>query len=223
MEQRTLDKAIARFRGFDLDGGQLALDFTNTVDWRNTEKEHEWLKGYPDLLGWGLRVELLSAESARELAEKAERQKTEAEAVLVRARELRELLFRIFEGVIEGRRAAPEDWRRFNREIQEAMSSAAIEAGDGAYSWSFAQQSNRLDFYRGPVLKAAADLLVDGDLSRLKRCSTPDCQWLFVDASKNNSRRWCDMQSCGNRAKARRFYQKARQYGEKPETPGRTH
>jgi len=222
MHRQTLIQAIERFRGFGLDGGQLALDFTNTVDWRNTEKEHEWLEGYADLLGWGVRVGLLTAESAGELSQTAKARKPEAEALLLRARELRELLFRIFEGVIEGRPAAAENWRQFNQEMQSAMGSAAIEAQDGEYVWSFARQTNRLDFFRGPVLKAAADLLVGGDHSRLKRCSTPDCQWLFVDTSKNNSRRWCDMQSCGNRAKAKRYYQKARQSRGKPERQGNT-
>jgi predicted RNA-binding Zn ribbon-like protein len=211
MEQRTLDEAIDRLRGFDLDGGQLALDFTNTLEWRNTEKEYEWLEQYGDLLGWGVRVEFLTAESAKALWLKAERRAQQAADTLVCARELRESLFRVFYAVIAGQPPADRDWRHLNREVQAAMSTAAIGVRNESYLWSFPDAARRLDFFRGPVIKAAADLLIDGDHSRLKRCSTPDCQWLFVDTSKNRSRRWCDMQSCGNRAKARRYYRKTRE------------
>ena len=90
------------------------------------------------------------------------------------------------------------------------MSRGGILAREGRFVWVFDSGAERLDFFRGPVLKAASDLLTEGNLSRLKRCGTPDCQWLFLDTSRNNSRCWCDMQSCGNRAKARRHYQKTR-------------
>jgi predicted RNA-binding Zn ribbon-like protein len=212
MAERNLDGAIERFLRFDLDGGQLCLDFTNTVDWRNTDKQHEWLNEYQDLLAWGVRVGLLEREVAQRLEQRAAEEPDQARAVLRGARELRELLFRIFNTVIEGGIPGPEDWRAFNKEVQSAMGSAVIEAYGGGFAWSFGHEMGSLEFYRGSVLKAAADLLLDGDRSRLKRCGTPDCQWLFLDTSKNNSRKWCDMQSCGNRAKAKRFYQKSR-YG----------
>ncbi len=216
MDSRTLEGSIDRFLQFDLDGGQLALDFTNTVDWRGTAKEHEWLKEYLDLLGWGVRVGLLNKEEAEALARKAERESAEAQKVLREGRELRELLFRVFNSVIQESTPSPGDWGDFNRAVRTAMGGAEIEARDGRFFWSFAHETDRLDFFRGPVLKAASDLLIDADLSRLKRCSTPNCQWLFLDASKNNSRRWCNMQSCGNRAKAKRHYRKSRQaHGER--------
>jgi predicted RNA-binding Zn ribbon-like protein len=211
MEPGALEAAVAAFRSFALDGGQLALDFTNTVDWRRTEKEHEWLKTYPDLLGWGVRVGLLGREMAETLAQSAQGEPDEAARALLQARELRELLFRVFNAVVEDRPPEPEDWRRFTEAVRTAMASAEIARKNGGFFWSFDHEMQRLDFFRGPLLKAASELLIDGDLSRLKRCGTPDCQWLFLDTSKNNSRRWCDMQSCGNRAKARRHYQRARQ------------
>jgi len=210
MPERALDGAIEAFLQFDLDGEQLSLDFANTVDWRNTPRQHEWLNEYADLLAWSVRVGLLDREAAELLAGKAAKQPAEARAVLGRARELRELLFRVFNTVIEGGTPELEDWRAFNHEVQAAMGTAVIAAREDGFAWSFDHEMQSLEFYRGPVLKAAADLLLAGELSRLKRCGTPDCQWLFLDTSKNNSRRWCDMQSCGNRAKAKRYYQKSR-------------
>jgi predicted RNA-binding Zn ribbon-like protein len=208
--QPQLEESIAKFLSFDLDGGQLALDFTNTIDWRHTAKEYERLNGYTDLLGWGVRVGLVDRREAEVLAQKAAEAAPEARAVLAEACELRELLFRVFDSVIRQAPLDPGDWDRFNRELGKAMSRGGILAREGRFVWVFDSGAERLDFFRGPVLKAASDLLTEGNLSRLKRCGTPDCQWLFLDTSRNNSRCWCDMQSCGNRAKARRHYQKTR-------------
>jgi predicted RNA-binding Zn ribbon-like protein len=61
------------------------------------------------------------------------------------------------------------------------------------------------------VVKSAGDLLISGELDNVRVCSAPDCQWLFLDTSKNHSRRWCDMKGCGNRAKVRRHYERKKQ------------
>jgi predicted RNA-binding Zn ribbon-like protein len=61
-----------------------------------------------------------------------------------------------------------------------------------------------------PIMKAANNLLTSPHLSRIRQCSDKTCRWLFLDHSKNHSRRWCSMQICGNRSKAGRFYAKLR-------------
>ena len=61
-----------------------------------------------------------------------------------------------------------------------------------------------------PVAKSAADLLTSERLERVRECAGGTCGWLFIDASKNHSRRWCDMRDCGNAAKAKRHYHKKR-------------
>jgi predicted RNA-binding Zn ribbon-like protein len=66
-----------------------------------------------------------------------------------------------------------------------------------------------------PIVDAAADLLVRGEPERIKTCGSATCGWLFLDLSRNRSRRWCDMKDCGNRAKARRHYARRK---ETPET-----
>jgi predicted RNA-binding Zn ribbon-like protein len=72
-----------------------------------------------------------------------------------------------------------------------------------------------MDWVLNPVIRSAADLLVSVDLKKLKFCSDPMCRWLFLDISRNQSRRWCDMKDCGNRAKAKRFYQKKQRIKER--------
>ncbi len=73
------------------------------------------------------------------------------------------------------------------------------------YAWTWADDPNALDRMLWPLVRSAAELLVTGDLSRVRVCGGERCGWLFVDTSKNRSRRWCDMQDCGNVAKVRRF------------------
>ena len=63
-----------------------------------------------------------------------------------------------------------------------------------------------MDLFLDPIIKSAADLLVSPELKRVKQCADDACGWLFMDKSRNNSRRWCSMKDCGNRAKAHRHY-----------------
>jgi predicted RNA-binding Zn ribbon-like protein len=68
-----------------------------------------------------------------------------------------------------------------------------------------------------PVVESAADALVVGELGRVRRCADARCPRVFHDGTKNGRRRWCDMATCGNRAKAARHRVRMRQAG--AETP----
>jgi predicted RNA-binding Zn ribbon-like protein len=61
------------------------------------------------------------------------------------------------------------------------------------------------------VARAAADLLVSPERALVRECASGTCSWLFVDRSRTHQRRWCSMKTCGNRAKARRFYTRRRE------------
>ena len=61
-----------------------------------------------------------------------------------------------------------------------------------------------------PVLWSAADLLLKGDPARIRQCANEKCRWVFLGVSKAGARRWCTMNSCGNRAKAHRHYHKTK-------------
>lgn len=209
-----LEERIRRFQRFDLDGGHPALDFTNTVDWRGTEREYEWLANPLDLAAWGLRVGLLSHEEAGELAQSAVQNPAQAARALSSARRLREALFRLFKALLEREEPRPEDLRLFNGQLRRALSRQSMQAPDsethGAYRLGFLDEGDPLQRFLFRLLGQAAELLTTADAHRLKVCSTPECGWLFLDTTKNASRRWCDMASCGNRAKAQRFYRKKR-------------
>lgn len=190
---------------FDFSGGALCLDFANTLGDRPRSAEehlHEWR----DLVAWAEQAGVLSApEAVAVRAAGAKDQKASAKA-LARALALREALYRIFAGLAGGQPASRADVELLNAELASAMPHARIGARDGAFAWTWADSKPSLDRLLWPVARSAADVLVSPDCVRLRECASHVCSWLFLDRSPTQRRRWCSMKTCGNRAKARRFY-----------------
>ena len=192
----------------DLAGGDLCLDFTNTVSSRGAPGEHDYLDSYDDLLAWGAHAGALDGGVAARLGEAAAVRADEARAVLARARALREALYRIFAAHAAGRIPAPGDLALLNTELSRALAQRRIAHAAGAFAWEWEERRPALDRVLWPVALAAADLLVSGELARVHQCENGTCGWLFVDRSKNRSRRWCSMKDCGNVTKVRRYRSK---------------
>ena len=193
-------------------GGELCLDFTNTVDWRNDNKrQKEWLNDFSDLILWSRHAGIIEEKTAQALSLKAWQQPDKAKQLYKKAIELREILFHIFSFLAIERK--PEDYNLsiFNRFLVEAMAKSCLVSLQDGFTWSFCQDPDSMDFILNPIIKSAADLLVSPDLKHLKICADDCCGWLFIDMSRNYSRRWCNMKDCGNRAKAHRYYQRKRQ------------
>lgn len=194
-----------------LEGGSLCLDFTNTLSWRESSKRRDLLNRFSELVLWGLHVGILEESDRQELLEKASQNSDEAKRVYERAMVLRELLFRLFSSIVKETNAEEEELSEFNSYFSNTMSRACcIRASDEGFAWSFCETKDSLDYMLDPIVKSAADLLISPDLKRVKICADRDCGWLFVDKSRNSSRRWCNMNDCGNREKARRHYQRTR-------------
>jgi predicted RNA-binding Zn ribbon-like protein len=128
--------------------------------------------------------------------------------VFARALRLREAIFRIFVAVIADASPAAADLERLNDELALALPHLRIVPDEHGFDYRFDAADGALDRPLWPVARSASELLATGDLGRVKRCTSDECDWLFVDLSKNRSRRWCDMRDCGNRAKARRYYRR---------------
>ncbi len=190
--------------------GQLCLDFVNTVDPRHGDNAHEYLLSYSDLLAWGYYVEVLTESKVQSLLQKAVRQPAIATIVFQRALTLREALYRIFSSIREGRSSNSEDIAILNATLSEGMAQAQLlSTPDGSFVWTWSENNHALDIVLWPVARSAAELLTSEDRVRVKECPGNDgCGWLFVDTSRNHKRRWCDMEGCGNRAKARRHYER---------------
>jgi predicted RNA-binding Zn ribbon-like protein len=189
-------------------GGRLCLDLVNTVNWRNSNHPQERLSKYTDLVSWSQHTGILTDNEARDLLRKADLRPTEAKAVLERAIILREALYRIFSAITNHHLSSDPDITILNTELADAMTHLQITPKIGSYFWTYAFKDNALDQMLWSVMRSAADLLTSDKLDRICRCAEEDCGWLFLDMSRNRSRKWCDMKDCGNRAKARRHYQR---------------
>lgn len=190
---------------FEFVGGSLALDMTNTVGGaRGHESETEFLKNYSDLLRWALQAGLVTSDEAAELNAMSLDRGPEAEGVLERARNLREALYRIFLEVAFDRKAAEADIVLLNQELAVGLQRACIKSTAAGYLWGW-NRAKELDAILAPVADAAARLLASPSLSRVRQCASDTCSWLFLDETKNHSRRWCNMKTCGNVHKVRRF------------------
>jgi predicted RNA-binding Zn ribbon-like protein len=195
---------------YEFVGGSVALDFANTLGGMHSAPTHEHLVEYKDLVEFGRSAGTLSAAEARRLTQEAARQPARAGAVLRRAVALRETIWRVFDAFAKNARADASDLATIQEEEVTALKHARFEqTGSGvSYGWS---DDLALDRPLWDVARAAAELLrSQPDLARLRECGSDTCEWLFIDRSRNHSRRWCDMKDCGNAAKVRRFRQRKR-------------
>ena len=202
-EFEELDIAMPDFG--ELTGNWLSLDFTHTLDERYSAQPEELLRSYSDLVAWGIYHQLLTKHEAQHLLHLAKQRPGEAAAALVRAVDAREAIYRIFYAISEGEEPPESDVAHLNALLAGAMSHACLVRKDDGYVWDW-QKEGELDVLLWQVVRSAADLLISDKLDDVRACAAEDCRWLFLDTSKNHSRRWCDMQTCGNQAKARRHY-----------------
>jgi predicted RNA-binding Zn ribbon-like protein len=201
-----MEENIKQEQIFDLTGGLLCLDFANTLDNRTEIHPQELLNSYNDLVLWSQQAQVLTEQEARRLLEKATHSPSEASRVLKRAVAIREAIFRIFKAVAEDESPEDEDLVTLSAMVAEAQKHAQIVPNTNGFRWDWAGKPSDLDCMLWPVVRSAADFLTSDDLDTVRVCASDSCNWLFIDTSKNHSRRWCNMKSCGNREKARRFY-----------------
>jgi predicted RNA-binding Zn ribbon-like protein len=195
---------------FEFVGGSLALDLANTLGGMHTAPTHEHLVEYKDLVDFVRSAEAVSPSQARALLEEAGRQPLRAAAVLRRAVVLREAIWRVFDAFAKNARADASDLALIHDEELAALRRARYQqVGSGVrYGWSDEPLVERPLW---EVARSAAELLrSENDLVRVRECGSATCEWLFIDRSRNHTRRWCDMNDCGNAAKVRRFRQRQR-------------
>jgi len=191
----------------------LCLDFANTLDWHASDHPRETLHRYEDLLGWAGRQGVISRHQVDALARRARREPQAAAAVYRRATALREAIYRIFVACIAGTVPAGDDARLLNDELQRALAKYRVEFGADGPAWRLAVEGEQFDLPLWPIVQSAAELLLSENLrDRVGQCADPGgCGWLFLDLSKNRSRRWCSIRDCGNRAKQRRLQARRQQ------------
>lgn len=208
MESKLSHDAAYWTDRFKVIGGNPALDFVNTISERRGARPVERIQTYDDLVGASKRIGALTKAQAQAMLDAARGAPKAAETVRAGAVALRELLYRVFSEVAADRPPSAEDLTPFNSALSEVLVHLRVGRADGAktaFGWTWEESPDALDRMLWPILRAAADLLVSDRLDRVRECVADDCGWLFLDLSRNRSRRWCDMSDCGNRAKMRRF------------------
>jgi len=191
-------------------GGRLCLNFANTADWHASEEPVEFLTSYDQLVAWSQHVRILSSSQAQMLLSVAARCPAEATAVLERAVAVREVIYRLFTAVAGGHPPPDSDLAALNAQLGATLAHWGLAVREEGFVWDWSGDEAALDRMLGPVLHDAADLLTSEALTRVGQCRDARCGWLFLDRSRNRSRRWCSMEDCGNRAKARRHYRRRR-------------
>ncbi|WP_282607749.1 CGNR zinc finger domain-containing protein [Pelagibius sp. Alg239-R121] len=173
-------------------GGRLCLDFLNTADWSaEGEVLHEKLSDVQDLSTWCRAVDLGSQSGPKALST--------TETILM----FRGCLRRVFLAAMTGEKPKKKDLAHLNRVLKSGADETPLATRQGKLSFSKNTSLEQI-----LALSAVGVLTAQQELARIKICPSADCGWLFLDESKNRRRRWCSMETCGNRAKARRHYQR---------------
>lgn len=197
---------------FEFSGGALALDFVNTLGDR-PRATAEKLRTYADLLHWAAQAGVVDALEAKRLGRMATHDAARAGGALRRALALRETLYRVFSAMAAGAEPSAADVATFNADLAAAHKFLRLSRRDHGFVWSWSPPESRLDQLVWPVVGSAAELLTSGEVPLVRECAGDHCSWLFVDRSRTRRRRWCDMKICGNRAKAKRHYDRRRPAG----------
>jgi predicted RNA-binding Zn ribbon-like protein len=191
---------------FDFCGGQLAIDFTNTVGSRG-EAPEEHLQTFGDLMAWAEARGVLTRAGAQRVRRAAAKHPAAARTALADARVAREALYRVIAAAAAMRPPAPADLAVVNAHVKQTFSRlqwatqrSRLELTDEA-----ARAASMTDPILRPVIRSAVELLTSDEIARVRRCADDSCAWLFLDTTRNRTRRWCDMKVCGNRSKVRRF------------------
>lgn len=192
-------------------GGRLCLDFVNTVDCRNSDQQRDSLVSYENLILWSQHAEILTENETDSLRAEASAHPAEARRVLERAIAARESLYGIFSAVIHHKHPSARDLETLNREMSLAMAHIHLKPAVDTDPWIRIFEDAKLEKVLWSVFDSAKELLTSDKLDRLSECRGENCGWLFLDLSRNRSRKWCDMKDCGNIAKARRHYKKTKQ------------
>lgn len=199
---------MAHERSMEMIGGDLALDFANTAGWHARDHPVEHLDRYEDFLAWARRSGVISPVEERTLERRGKRSPRERTRALGDVRVLREVIYRVFAAVAAGAPPRTKDLAALRVRAAAALSSGAATWGGGGgatgvrIDWS---RSAGLDWPAHPIALAALALLSSPALPRVRQCGNHPCGWLFLDTTRNHSRRWCTSAECGNASRVRRF------------------
>jgi predicted RNA-binding Zn ribbon-like protein len=192
-----------------IDGGCTCFNFVNTVHSRVEEDKYDYLNSYDDLIEWMKKVKLLPDEKLKSLKKQAAADNKAAEKALIKIKKQRELLYNFFSPVIHNKRPKDSVIKSINKTLSDSLSALSFNYNNGKLELRWNAGASNLYEPLKIIFKDAFDIITTTPQNRLKECKA--CGWLFLDKSKNNSRTWCSMQTCGSIEKAKRYYYRKKQ------------
>lgn len=190
-------------------GGHSALDLANTVTSRRDGGcgPQDVLATYGDLTAWAERAGLLGAEAAARLRADADAAPPGAKRALAQTKRLREAIYQVFSAVAARSEPPAVDLALIETQARRAQADRQLARTGTGYAWVW--PADDLDAVARRLAHEAADLLTAARPGRVKQCSGRNCGWLFLDTSRNGSRRWCSEAECGTPARVARHRAKA--------------
>jgi predicted RNA-binding Zn ribbon-like protein len=185
---------------------RLWLDFVNTD---TGARGSDALHGFERFVLWLASADVLDAERSATMRRRAEQQPSGALAVLADARRVRAVLRALAERGASAHEVRIAALAEINRVLGRSAGTRRVELqADGSFVRAFVPVGDAFAGLLIPIVESAADALISSELARVRRCADPRCGRVFHDGTKNGRRRWCDMATCGNRAKAARHRMK---------------
>ena len=188
----------------------LCLNYANTLSWRGSDRPAETLHELADILRWTERSGVVRPAATQQLRRWSRHHQVGAAELFAQAIAIREAMFRIFSAVAVAASVATKDFMVLRTALANAPGRQQLARSGERCGWRLEGGEPSVARVLAPVLWSAGDLMLNASSRPVRRCANEECLWLFIDQSKNGTRRWCDMNSCGNRAKARRHYAKIR-------------
>jgi predicted RNA-binding Zn ribbon-like protein len=191
-------------------GGELAFDLANTSSGRGSSDFHEHLRMPSDVANWAEHAHLLLPEDAEWLKAATHADVGLGEHLLRSLTMLREDIYEVGSELAAGRSPAIAPVDRIRAVYARCLDRAHLSPFSANFAWTWSTRSAPVESVLGPVSLSALTILMQADLTRVKQCQGDKCGWLFLDTTKNKSRRWCEMEVCGNRAKQKRLAKRVR-------------
>jgi predicted RNA-binding Zn ribbon-like protein len=201
----SFEPQLTRAGSLTLIGGELALDFANTSSGRGSDAHSDHLQRPEHVAIWAAHAKILTEEDAEWLARETAAEPSLGTRLLNETLALREDVYQLAAAIAAGRRTSAERIENLTKTHARALACARLAPIGDNFGWTWSARQAPVEAIAGPISLSALTLLQQADLTRVKQCQGEKCGWLFFDATKNKSRRWCEMEVCGNRAKQKRF------------------
>jgi len=200
----TVKTTDHQFIDADFIGGHPVLDFINTVTGRD-EQPQDWLDSYEKLVSWAKKVDLLPLDTLTDLSKKIAENNVETEPAFLQLKELREELFSLFYSLISKQALSAELLEQLEKKWHASYSIHRLVKINDKIAVSINGSAADILLIEKRIIYLAVELACQFPTNRLRICKGTNCSWLFLDSSKAGRRCWCDMKTCGNTSKARRF------------------